>query len=316
MNTASDAAEQPRPLTIGRTYPATCEAVFRAWTTTEAVKRWFCPTGYTVPEARVDARVGGVFELRMQSPEGESHWIRGHFTEVDAPVRLAIEMDVTDAAGHALFRAHTTAGFANVSDGTRLEVEQRYTVLDPAFAWMPAGASQGWAQTLDKLGREVTRFDADAAAPSNRSVVHATFRIERQYAASPARVFRALTVREAKDKWFGGGPGFTQVERSMDVRPGGREHSKGRWGSGMVSTFDALYYDVVPDTRLVYAYEMHLDTRKISASLATIELRAHDGGTQLVMTEQGAFLDGYDDSGSRERGTQFLLDALGASLAN
>jgi hypothetical protein len=32
------------------------------------------------------------------------------------------------------------------------------------------------------------------------------------------------------------------------------------------------------------------------------------------MTEQGAFLDGYDDAGSRERGTQFLLDALGRSL--
>jgi len=34
------------------------------------------------------------------------------------------------------------------------------------------------------------------------------------------------------------------------------------------------------------------------------------------MTEQGAFLDGYDDAGSRERGTQQLLDALGASLVD
>jgi hypothetical protein len=32
------------------------------------------------------------------------------------------------------------------------------------------------------------------------------------------------------------------------------------------------------------------------------------------MSEQGAFLDGYDDAGSRERGTNFLLDAVGASL--
>ena len=102
----------------------------------------------------------------------------------------------------------------------------------------------------------------------------------------------------------------------MDARPGGRERVKGRWAGGMVSTFDAVYFDVVPDTRLVYAYEMHLDSRKISASLATIDLRAHDGGTHLVMTEQGAFLDGYDDAGSRERGTQLLLDALGASLAD
>jgi hypothetical protein len=33
-----------------------------------------------------------------------------------------------------------------------------------------------------------------------------------------------------------------------------------------------------------------------------------------VVSEQGAFLDGYDDAGSRERGTGFLLDRLGASL--
>ncbi|VVD99288.1 polyketide cyclase [Pandoraea anhela] len=149
-----------------------------------------------------------------------------------------------------------------------------------------------------------------------RSVVHATFRIERQYPASPARVFRALVEREAKDRWFARGEGLTLVERTMDVRPGGRETAKGKWPTGVVSSFDARYYDVVPDTRLVYAYEMHLDARKISVSLATIDLRARDGGTHLVMTEQGAFLDGYDDAGAREHGTNFLLDALGASLTD
>lgn len=315
MRTASEATPtaQPRPLTVGRTYAVKREVVFGAWTSVEAVKRWFCPTGYTVPEATVDARVGGPFELRMQSPEGESHWIRGRFVEIDAPARLVIDMEVTDACGLALFGARTTAAFTDVADGTRLDVEQRYTVHDAAFAWMPEGAGEGWKQTLDKLGREVLR---ELDAPSQRSVVHATFRLERQYPASPARVFRALTDREAKDRWFGGGAGYTMLERTMDVRPGGRERAKGRWASGMVSTFDAVYFDVVPDSRLVYAYEMHLDTRKISVSVATIELRAKDGGTHLVMTEQGAYLDGYDDAGSRERGTQHLLDALGASLAD
>jgi len=94
----------------------------------------------------------------------------------------------------------------------------------------------------------------------------------------------------------------------------GREHVQGRWESGVVSTFDALYHDVVPNERIVYAYTMHLDERKISVSLATLELKPAGTGTRLVMTEQGAFLDGYDDAGSRERGTQFLLDALGRSL--
>ncbi len=147
-----------------------------------------------------------------------------------------------------------------------------------------------------------------------RSVVHATFCIERTYPVSAAQVFKALTDPAAKAKWFAGGDGYTLLAREMDVRPGGREHLKGRWETGVVSTFDAVYHDVVADERLVYAYEMHLDDRKISVSLATLELKPADTYTRLVMTEQGAFLDGYDDAGSRERGTQHLLDALGNSF--
>jgi uncharacterized protein YndB with AHSA1/START domain len=149
---------------------------------------------------------------------------------------------------------------------------------------------------------------------SSRSVVHATFCIERTYPASRAQVFKALTDPAAKARWFTGGSGYTLLARKMDVRPGGREHLKGRWQTGVVSTFDAVYHEVVADERIIYAYEMHLDDRKISVSLATLELKAAGSDTRLVMTEQGAFLDGYDDAGSREHGSNFLLDALGASL--
>ena len=46
-----------------------------------------------------------------------------------------------------------------------------------------------------------------------------------------------------------------------------------------------------------------------------MQLKTENGKTTLIVTEQGAFLDGYDDAGSREQGTGYLLDALGASLA-
>ncbi|HEY8008444.1 MAG TPA: hypothetical protein VIE66_16970 [Methylocella sp.] len=45
-----------------------------------------------------------------------------------------------------------------------------------------------------------------------------------------------------------------------------------------------------------------------------MQLTSEGGKTTLKVTEQGAFLDGYDDAGSREHGTGQLLDALGASL--
>ena len=148
-----------------------------------------------------------------------------------------------------------------------------------------------------------------------RSVVHASFHLERTYDASAARVWRALTDETAKAKWFGGTPGrWELLERHMDVRVGGTERVRGRWEGGVVSTFDATYHDVTAKERLVYSYVMHLDDKKISVSLATMQLKAEGSKTTLMVTEQGAFLDGYDDAGSREHGTGFLLDALGASL--
>ena len=56
------------------------------------------------------------------------------------------------------------------------------------------------------------------------------------------------------------------------------------------------------------------DESRISVSLATVELKPKDAGTRLIYTEQGAFLDGYDNPAQREHGTIELLDALGAEL--
>ena len=49
-------------------------------------------------------------------------------------------------------------------------------------------------------------------------------------------------------------------------------------------------------------------------SLATIEFVGAGRGTKLIVTEHGAFLDGYDDGGSRERGTISLVDNLERAL--
>jgi len=172
------------------------------------------------------------------------------------------------------------------------------------------------AQANDTEARDgsINALAPEQGMMGGRSVVHAMFRLERTYNASPATIFHALSDEAAKARWFVSGGGYEVLEREMDVRVGGRERVKGRWANGTISTFDAVYHDVVPNERLVYAYVMHLDDRKISVSLATLELKPEGVETRLVVTEQGAFLDGYDDAGKREHGTGMLLDRLGASL--
>lgn len=307
--------QQPPPLRISRTFHARRETVFKAWSTADHVKNWFSPQTYSVPDARVEMRVGGAFEVCMLSPSGEKHWTHGLFVEVTPHSRLVIDMHATDLQGRPLFRAYTEVTFTDALGGTRMDVVQTYTFVDPSMAApMVAGAPEGWRTTLDKLEQEVLRMSG-AAGTQRRSVVHASFHLERHYKAPVERVWQALTDQAAKQKWFGGPPGeWDLIERSMDVREGGRERAKGRWESGVVSTFDAIYHYVVPYERLVYSYVMHLNDKKISVSLATMQLKNEDGGTKLMVAEQGAFLDGYDDAGSREHGTSYLLDRLGESL--
>jgi uncharacterized protein YndB with AHSA1/START domain len=300
---------KPKPLVISRTFAAPRDIVFKAWSSAEHMKRWFSPADYTVPEAEIDFRPGGVCAICMCSPEGQEFWSRGTYIEISPPDRLVFTAGVVVGDARK-FTAHTTVTFEEEGARTRMTVRQEYDIHDEAFLFAVEGAPEGWRTTLDKLEQEVARI----VDSQSRSVVHAIFSLERIYDASPAQVFRALSDKAAKARWFEGGGGWAVIEREMDVRPGGRERAKGRWPSGMVTTFDAVYFDVVPNQRLVYTYEMHLDDRKISVSLATIELKPAGAGTRLVVTEQGAFLDGYDDAGSREHGTGLLLDRLGASL--
>ena len=97
-------------------------------------------------------------------------------------------------------------------------------------------------------------------------------------------------------------------------REGGIETSRGGPGSGPIMTYEARFEDIVPGERIVTTYVMHQDERRISVSLATVELEPGGSGTRLRFTESGAYLDGFDVPGEPEHGTGELLDALGRYL--
>jgi uncharacterized protein YndB with AHSA1/START domain len=325
-------ADKPPTLHVSRVFRAPRALLFKAWTTAEHMKRWFSPEGLTVPYATIEFRPGGRFEVCMRMPGGEEYWSKGAFDEIVENQSLSFTCDVLHGSATPSFRVETHVTFEDAEGGSRMSVEQSYQMFEGSAAAAIAGASEGWRTTLDRLGRELERIKATAngslsemvaageseaeraKATASGGVVHAMFRLERAYEAPPARVFRAFADQDAKARWFTGGDGYSVLERAMDVRPGGRERLKGQWKSGTTTLFDAIYFEVVADRRLVYAYDMWMNERKLSVSLASLEFRAEGAGTKLVVVEQGAFLDGYDDAGSRERGTAMLLDRVGESL--
>jgi uncharacterized protein YndB with AHSA1/START domain len=147
-----------------------------------------------------------------------------------------------------------------------------------------------------------------------RSATHSTFVIERRLAFAPAAVYAAWADPHAKGRWFVGPDDWKKSGHRLDFRIGGSERVSGGPPGGPVHHYHAVYQDIVPDERIVYIYDMHLDANRISVSLATVEFTPDAGGTRLRLTEQGVFLDGYDDAGAREEGTRGLLDQLEAAL--
>lgn len=161
------------------------------------------------------------------------------------------------------------------------------------------------------------------------SVIHDTFTIERTYAATPSRVFAAFASEEAKNTWgdtgdlepadsgADSGAGGGSNDSEFDFRVGGRERFSHKW-QGTTYRYDALYFDIVPDQRIIYSYEMYADDARISVSVTTIEFAKSSEGTALTYTEQGAYLDGIDGPqapASRQGGTTEMLDNLPAYLA-
>jgi uncharacterized protein YndB with AHSA1/START domain len=152
-----------QPLVVSRVFPAPRELVFQAWSSAQHLRRWFCPAGYSVPEALVEFRVGGAFDICMRSPAGLDHWTRGRYTEIVPHTRLVIDMHAVAQQDRPLFRAYTIVRLADEAGGTKLEVTQSYTILDPAASPMIQGAAHGWSQTLDRLESEVERMQRQSA---------------------------------------------------------------------------------------------------------------------------------------------------------
>lgn len=151
---------------------------------------------------------------------------------------------------------------------------------------------------------------------SARSLKHSSFVIERRFDADPSQVYRAWVEPATKARWFSGPPDkWTEQLREIDVRVGGRDRLVGTFVDGSESRFESQYLDVVPEKRLIYVYDMHWQGRKISVSVASVEFVLAGKGTKLVLTEQHAWLDGFEDAGSRERGTRVLMDNLAVALA-
>jgi len=145
------------------------------------------------------------------------------------------------------------------------------------------------------------------------SIDACSWTVERDYPHPSKRVFAAWADPKVKVRWFDLS-GNEAPDYRGEFRVGGMESFRTPTGAKPVFTYDAEYRDIVDNERIVTTYEMSVDGRRASVSVAAVELTVTSTGTHLAYTEQGVYLDGLDSPQSRRTGTGSQLDKLAAVL--
>lgn len=148
-----------------------------------------------------------------------------------------------------------------------------------------------------------------------RSVEHSTLVFDRTYNALPARVFAAWSNKEALLRWGNPGEGWVGGIDHFDFRIGGSSLSWFGPKGGDRYVSETRYLDIVPDQRIVTADVMTNGDIRVFVGMLTVEFHADGNRCRMLMTEQGAFLDGHDLPANHQAGWNRMLDNIGTEVA-
>jgi uncharacterized protein YndB with AHSA1/START domain len=132
---------------ITRIIDAAPEAVFRAWTEPEQLRRWWGPGEFTCPEADVDLRPGGRYRLVMQPTAGEPFVLAGTYREVEPPARLVYTWRWE--TGPAADGSESLVSVEFNARGSQTELVLTHSNFPDSHG--PAPYEMGWQGGLDKF---------------------------------------------------------------------------------------------------------------------------------------------------------------------
>jgi len=137
-----NAAIAPTAVVVRRTIAAAAEDIFDAWLDPEALGVWMRPGTIKSTSAKVDARVGGRYEIVMQG-ESERFPHTGVYRVIDRPRRLVFTWQ-SPATEHR--ESLVTVDFVRL--GTKTEVVVTHERLPDSAR---ESHSRGWTSGLEHL---------------------------------------------------------------------------------------------------------------------------------------------------------------------
>jgi uncharacterized protein YndB with AHSA1/START domain len=157
---AAMAAVITHDIAVIRTFDASPQEVWRAWTEDAYVMRWWGPDGFTSPVAKMDVRVGGTSHVAMRSPDGHDIWMNWVYTRVEPHARIEYVQNLADETGAVIDPTSvglppefprdvaTVVTLTPVGDRTEVTITEHTTTSEG----MMKMSQMGLEQCLDKMG--------------------------------------------------------------------------------------------------------------------------------------------------------------------
>ena len=131
---------------------ADTRSVYNAWTEIEIFKKWFCPTGFTIAKAALDAKPGGCFRIHMRSPEGDIYPTKGEYILLDKPHRIVYK-DSWDDNRPQNDPTIAEVIFEAVGDKTKLKLYSSFVTEKQKDEVLKSGIVDGWKMFFENLNK-------------------------------------------------------------------------------------------------------------------------------------------------------------------
>lgn len=143
---------------ITRTFSASLEAVWQAWTNAAHFMKWWGPKTHSCPEAKLDVRVGGTYLAAMRSEKDGTIWSTGTYREVVPMERLMFTDSFADSTGKVVSGTEygMSADFPmELLVTVSLTEEGGKTTMELTHVGFPndmmEDCTKGWEESFDKL---------------------------------------------------------------------------------------------------------------------------------------------------------------------
>ena len=136
-------------LEITRTFKASPERVYAAWTDPVQLAQWWGPDDAETLSLEADVRVGGDFIWRLRTPDGEEMQSVGKFLELVPAERISFSWKWDDDEDWAKVPSTITVHLAPKEGGT----EMRFHHVGFPSETSRGNHQGGWESTLGRLAK-------------------------------------------------------------------------------------------------------------------------------------------------------------------